>query len=43
MWEIELERMSEGVYGVKDKPAVRNRWDESVRILLAAKKQLLSS
>jgi len=41
MWEIELERSSEGNVGAGDKAAV-NRWEESIRILKAAKTQLLS-
>lgn len=40
MWEIELEQSSEGNIGPGDKAAV-NRWEESIRILKAAKKQLL--
>jgi hypothetical protein len=40
MWEIELERCSEGHYGPGDK-AAKNRWEESIRILAAAKAQLL--
>jgi hypothetical protein len=43
MWEIELERSSEGNVGnveAGDKAAV-NRWEESIRILKAAKTQLL--
>ncbi len=40
MWEIELERSSEGYSGPGDKAAM-NRWEESIRILAAAKAQLL--
>ncbi len=40
MWEIELERISEGSYGTIERP-VDNRWDQSIRIVKAAKRQLL--
>jgi hypothetical protein len=42
MWEIELERTSEGHYRPGDKAAM-SRWDESIGILAAAKAQLLRS
>jgi hypothetical protein len=40
MWEIELERSSEGHYRLGDKVA-KNRWEESIKILAAAKAQLI--
>ena len=40
MWEIDLERMSDGNYSVGDN-MVNNRWDESINILTAARRQLL--
>lgn len=42
MWEIELERISDGENDSKDKLAL-NRWDESIKILVTAKNQLLGS
>lgn len=40
MWEIELERSSEEHYGPGNK-ADGNRWEDSIKILAAAKAQLL--
>jgi hypothetical protein len=42
MWEIELERSSEGHSSTGDKAGM-NCWEESIRILTAAKAQLLGA